>query len=362
MSSILNRPRGLPHPGANRFSFPWPLALLLALVLLAGCSTASAPAPESPAPTVAATPAPSTPSAAVLTATLETATPATLPAVQIGELATYNHPDGIFSLDVPVAWEASDSSTDDLTRVIFLHPEGIALIVAAVVPLDNRMGSAGAADADELLRSDVQATFGTERSFQASEPVHRADGRIGLSFDFETTVQGITAPFQGIGVLQPGDSYAALLYIVLPQTQTDLLSSRAEQMINSLKVTSPAPPTPEVAVGGDWQTYTYPGGLFTLDIPADWEATTGSAPDEARARFSNPEGTAWVELSITEADAALSGVEREALLATYAEEAIGENRNFEMAEQVVPQPDDSLLLSFAYQRDRDSKVFLSRSR
>jgi hypothetical protein len=160
-------------------------------------------------------------------------------------------------------------------------------------------------------------------------------------------------------VLQPGDSYAALLYIVLPQTQTDLLSSRAEQMINSLKVTSPAPPTPEVAVGGDWQTYTYPGGLFTLDIPADWEATTGSAPDEVRARFSNPEGTAWVELSITEADAALSGVEREALLATYAEEAIGENRNFEMAEQVVPQPDDSLLLSFAYQRDRDSKVFLA---
>jgi hypothetical protein len=153
--------------------------------------------------------------------------------VVIGSLETYEHPTGIFSIDVPENWNENDLSDEDMTRVFFTDPKENAMVAVIVIPTD---GSVVEDDLTDLLIKDIDNTFGDEDNFASGEPKTQNDGSIGIVFTYNTMVGSIEAEMLGNGFIQLDGSNVTLLYIIVPSDQFDDLVSNTNQIINSLRV------------------------------------------------------------------------------------------------------------------------------
>ncbi len=63
--------------------------------------------------------------------------PASTKKVTFGELQEFQHPSGIFTIQMPENWTAQDASTDDEATVFFLDPSKNAAIIARAVVADS---------------------------------------------------------------------------------------------------------------------------------------------------------------------------------------------------------------------------------
>lgn len=153
--------------------------------------------------------------------------------VVIGSLETYQHPNGIFSIDVPENWNENDLSDEDMTRVFFTDPKENAMVAVIVIPTD---GSVVEDELADLLIKDIDNTFGDEDNFAAGEPKKQNDGSIGIVFTYNTMVGSIEAEMLGNGFIQLDGSNVTLLYLIVPSDQFDDLVSNTNEIINSLRV------------------------------------------------------------------------------------------------------------------------------
>ncbi|NJN67284.1 MAG: hypothetical protein HC884_11515, partial [Chloroflexaceae bacterium] len=164
--------------------------------------------------------------------------------VEMGDLETYTHPGGLFSLDVPQNWSAKDTSDETMTRVFFTDPTENGAVLVAVVSTGGNIAQEDLAD---LLVSDVQSTFSEQENLSIQEPQPQSDGSVGVVFSFDTEASGgVPAEMLGNSFIElAGDTHAALTYVVVPQDQFDGLQEDLDLVVNSLVI------DPSVETGGE---------------------------------------------------------------------------------------------------------------
>jgi len=294
--------------------------------------------------------------------------------VVIGSLETYEHPTGIFSIDVPENWNENDLSNEGMTRVFFTGPKENAMVAVIVIPTD---GSVVQEDLNDLLIKDIDNTFGDEDNFAAGEPKEQNDGSIGIVFTYNTMVGSIEAEMLGNGFIQLDGSNVTLLYVIVPSDQFDDLVSNTNEIINSLRVVQGegegdggsgdiGSSAPDGATDGDtdsdtdgdtgifanMQTYQYPTGLFSLEIPAAWTVQENVSSELVTMMWfseaSNFDDFAMVGVILVNSPVELSQDEiTELLEEQISSSAFGSYEGFEMSEP-EPQTDGSILLPFGY--------------
>ncbi len=358
------------------------LILLLSTALIAGCGLGGPGSPASTPTTAVEEPEdePTEEPEDEPTEESSTGTADELAQVEIEDLEPYSYPSGLFSIDIPGNWSSSDQSDETLKRVIFTDPYNNAAIAVVIIPTGGNVAEEDLAD---LLIQDAETAFGEQENFELGETEPQDDGSVRLIFTYEATTEGVTATALGNSFAQLDGDYATLLYVIVPQEQFEDLQPDITDVINSLEVDSSVPlegegmpedsegsegsisipddttdsgDSGDMAAAGDLQTYTHSSGLFSMDVPADWNIQDASQPGQVSVNFSSPDQLVLVSVSISDAPTELTEENFADLLDTFAQGVAGDSPDLQQNEEVVPQSDGSFLLTFTYTDDAGSTI------
>ncbi len=114
-------------------------------------------------------------------------------------------------------------------------------------------------------------------------------------------------------------------------------------------------PKAEVTAGAKFQEvkasdltqYKYKTGLFSLDIPKEWEPTDNSKAGEAIVLWFDPTKNSLIAVDIFNAPPNLTPDKSTALLQTFLKNTFGSRPDFAM-EEPVKQPDNSVQIVWGY--------------
>lgn len=99
---------------------------------------------------------------------------------------TYEHPEGLFSLEIPSTWRTDDDSKGDMVMVNFVAPAADMLVRLSMNSFpEDQEGDEGDILSDELERF-VQAVAGRETNFVLDEIEEDEEGTFWLSYSYES--------------------------------------------------------------------------------------------------------------------------------------------------------------------------------
>lgn len=235
---------------ALRRPFVMLTALLLALALTActgggGGSTpaaTSAPAAEAPTrtprPTREPTTAPEPTTAAEPTvAPVPTAIPAApgevLP-VQFGDLETYTHPSGVFTIDIPENWSLQDNSNPDEIILVWTDPTRNGGVIVDIFEDENLYSEE---ELTNLLRTFLDNSFGSQPNYLVDDPVTQNDGSILLVWSYTATADnGTPVDLLGNSFVEQRGNKVSILTTLVPEDQFEDTVERTDDIINTYRI------------------------------------------------------------------------------------------------------------------------------
>jgi tetratricopeptide (TPR) repeat protein len=97
-----------------------------------------------------------------------------------------------------------------------------------------------------------------------------------------------------------------------------------------------------------YETYTHPSGLFSIDVPTSWD-TNQQGGDGVQVGFVSPSDEYGVTVAIVEAPADATQADLSTLVQEFAQDEFGSEDNFS-AETPATEADGTVSLSFTYER------------
>jgi hypothetical protein len=97
------------------------------------------------------------------------------------------------------------------------------------------------------------------------------------------------------------------------------------------------------------ETYTYPSGLFSIDVPTTWQQENVSGSGQARAIFTAPGGEYSVSVTVEQAPEGAAQADLETAAQDFATQTFGTQPGFTTG-AATTQPDGSVVLPFSYTR------------
>jgi hypothetical protein len=250
--------------------------------------------------------------------------------VKFGKTATYEHASNWFSIDVPTAWSAKDTSKKGEEAIVtFSDPTGNAAIVVDVFPVDKPYDQG---DLSTLLSNFIKSKFKTYKKFSLGKPDGKSDTLVALYFKYEQ-------PLGKLNIMMNGDSFIeihdgkmiALVTYLIPAEQYKTAEKSAYAVLNSLKVNpdaleSSTPAAGDVETIGALTEYEHPKKVFSLMIPEDWEITDNTKAGTVSVIFANPNGYSFVMVeAFKNSKGTLKAKDLAKALGDYVDDAIGKN-------------------------------------
>ncbi|WP_448337704.1 hypothetical protein [Chloroflexus aurantiacus] len=163
-----------------------------------------------------------------------TASGSVLAPVQIGRLQTYNHPSGVFRIDLPENWSLTDNSRPGELILVWSDPSNNAAIIVDVLEDSTTYSD------DELvdkLVSFLQSAFGNQPDFFYEEPRPQSDGSILIVWGYTATASdNVQAPMLGNSFIEQRGNKLSVLTTLVPEDQFDTLVSRTDEIINTYRI------------------------------------------------------------------------------------------------------------------------------
>ncbi len=270
----------------------------------------------------------------------------------------YRFPSGLFTLDIPQAWQREERSTADAARQTWTAAAKRVLVSVDVVQ------RAPEPDLSLVLQQELTATFGDQPDFALSTPVLQPDGSVLATFTLRDAADAALL-LRGNAVAKQRGDKLAILILLAPDAEYDALWAAGLQTIAQSFTLDPAAPlglpaSPSddgAALFADPQLYRFPSGLFELVLPAAWELTERSTPSTVELEWQAPNAPVRVQSEVRSAN--LSTLElplaiQQALTARY-----GTQPEFQISNPQA-QPDGSVLVAFTMRDGSDAEAVLVR--
>jgi hypothetical protein len=149
-------------------------------------------------------------------------------------LQTYNHPSGVFRIDLPENWSLTDNSRPGELILVWSDPTNNAAIIVNVLEDSTTYSD------DELvdkLVSFLQSAFGSQSDFFYEEPRPQSDGSILVVWGYTATVSdNVQAPMLGNSFIEQRGNKLSVLTTLVPEDQFDTLVSRTDEIINTYRL------------------------------------------------------------------------------------------------------------------------------
>ena len=359
----------------------WPIAILMVgLLLLAACG--GAPAAEAPTappkptdlPTRTARPQPTAEPTAEPTTepTVETRVKPTAitlsdPTAETGDLATrridmsnpstYTYKTEIFSIDIPQSWTADDRSspTEVLVRFTDETENGVVL-----VDLFENPEQQSEEQLTKILTDYLDGEYAKQENYTHDDPKPQSDGSVLVVWGYDVpNPNGEPIRLLGNTFIEQRDKLISVLTLALPSEQFDSLQESINDVLNSYTIDNgiaiaAAEPIEDVTSGTlqevvieDLTTYSYETGLFSIDVPSNWDVKDSSKTGEAILVWSDPTQNGLVVVDLFEIQGEQTKEELAELLRKFLDSSFGTEADFVMNDP-KEQSDGSQLIVWSY--------------
>jgi hypothetical protein len=265
------------HAPLRRLFAPAIVALSLSLAACGGgnepaAQPTSAPAASAPTRTPRPTREPlaePTATAAPTTAPEPTAAAAEgeiLP-VEFADLQTFEHPSGVFTIDIPENWAMQDNSKPDEIIHVWTDPTRNGGVIVDIFEDETAYTEEQLTD---ILSTFLENSFGSEPDFSVDPPETQNDGSVLLAWGYTATADNDTpVDMTGNSFIEQRENKVSILTTLVPHDQFDSTVEFTNEIINSYLIDPSAIlSTTGSADGGSDSGITTGGSAASGDMPA----------------------------------------------------------------------------------------------
>ncbi len=267
------------HALPRRLLAPTILALSLALAACGGGREATPPATSEPAASAPTrTPRPTREPLAEPTAR-PTAEPTAEPEptaaaaegeilpVEFADLQTFEHPSGVFSIDIPENWTMQDNSKPDEIILVWTDPTRNGGVIVDIFEDDTVYTDEQLTD---ILSTFLENSFGGEPDFTVDPPETQNDGSVLLAWGYTATADNDTpVDMTGNSFIEQRENKVSILTTLVPHEQFDSTVEFTNEIINSYLIDPSAVlSTTGAADSGSDSGITTGGSAAAGDMPA----------------------------------------------------------------------------------------------
>ncbi|HEY1011653.1 MAG TPA: hypothetical protein VGE07_03050 [Herpetosiphonaceae bacterium] len=153
----------------------------------------------------------------------------------LSNLTTYEYETGIFKIDVPGAWNVTDTSDETQNTVSFVDPSGHGSVY---VYLSESFDNLGDDALTEALKAYIEAYAGSQPNFWTKDPVPQSDGSIRIAWGGDWEVGGATYSYTGNSFVEQRDSIVSMLTIIAPSEQFKAEEGEIGKILGSYALSS----------------------------------------------------------------------------------------------------------------------------
>ncbi len=162
-----------------------------------------------------------------------TATQKQFAPVVINRLEVYQHPSGLFSLEVPAGWIFQDSSQPDEVINSWTDANINAVVVIDIFETEESLSSQ---ELRQRLRELIGELFGSEPQFQIADQSPQADGSVRVSWSYLVRVADGSGILQGRSLIEQRGNKIVILSIAYPEAQEVQLADVFNRIITSRRI------------------------------------------------------------------------------------------------------------------------------
>jgi hypothetical protein len=153
----------------------------------------------------------------------------------MGDLTGYEHPTGVFRLQVPEDWREVDSSTDGFPLVVWVEPSGLGVMSASATKLQKAL------KASELQTNIVSFINGYAKGNKKMTNVKIGEkssrnNEAAASFTFTNEINGEDVEMFGIATVKQDSKTASYLLVTLPQANLEDAGDKPTDIFDSFEV------------------------------------------------------------------------------------------------------------------------------
>ena len=269
--------------------------------------------------------------------------------IEFGELTTFSHPKGVFSIDYPKNWKVEDKSNATSAMVLFTDPTGNGIVITRVTETADKLDDAAL---EQQMNDFLKQILSDVKNLKIEKAVPQKDGSLRVDFTYDAESEGKKLLFQGGAFVEQREKLLSFLIDGAPAEQWESIVGDFDKVINTYKLDTTASlsgtgGTSGTALAdvkvGDLKTFEYKGGLFTIDAPTAWTEEDKSSKGEALVTWTDESRNAQVVVDVFKKPSTdLTEFLNKFLTDTYKQAT-----NFK-AEKAVPQSDGSVLVVFSY--------------
>lgn len=280
----------------------------------------------------------------------------TLLAVHMEQPWRYQHTSGVFSIDVPHGWSATDTSTSQELVVRFTDDDTNAAMLTNVLTVTRKLDTGSLRD---LLREHLVASYGNEPMFAQEPPAIQQDGSQLIVWGCDASLaDGTTTRLLGNSFIEQRGGHVSLLTVLVPSAQYIRLRPQIDALLNSYTVrgnTANSASVDELAKVeiGALVPYTDTTNLFRIDVPVGWTRELSGTEGQTTTIWSAPSGNAWLALQLSADDSQRSAKELGLMLTDVISEAFGTEAGF-ASDAPEPQDDGAVKIPWHYRATADN--------
>ncbi|NJL90257.1 MAG: hypothetical protein HC916_11045 [Coleofasciculaceae cyanobacterium SM2_1_6] len=155
--------------------------------------------------------------------------------VKIDKLETYNHPNGLFSLEVPTGWTKQNVNKSNEIVASWTNPAQNAQILVDIFEVEVEV-TPTQAELGEALKELVTNSFGKQPKFTVSNPETQPDGAVRLEYSYEVVLEGQSIIIVDNSLIEQKGNKVMVFSIALPQTQVARLKASMDKIIASRQI------------------------------------------------------------------------------------------------------------------------------
>jgi hypothetical protein len=155
--------------------------------------------------------------------------------VKIDKLETYNHPNGLFSLEVPSGWTKQNVNKSNEIVASWTNPAQNAQILVDIFEVEVEV-TPTQTELGEALKELVTNSFGKQPKFTVSNPEAQPDGTVRLEYSYEVVLEGQSVIIVDNSLIEQKGNKVIVFSIALPQTQVARLKASMDKIIASRKI------------------------------------------------------------------------------------------------------------------------------
>lgn len=221
------------------------LALTLALAACGGNQPAAAPTSEPAAAAPTRTPRPTREPTAEPTReptaepTAEPTTGTTLgedeiQEVEFGTLQTFEHPSGVFSIEIPENWALQNNDKADEIIHLWTDPSRNGAVIVDIFENETEYSTEQLV---EILNNFLQTSFGSEPDFLAEDPTEQSDGSQLVVWSYTATADNdAEVELLGNSFIEQRENKVSILTTLIPSEQFDQAVEFTNEIINTYRI------------------------------------------------------------------------------------------------------------------------------